>query len=102
MALSDEELKLIKEGFHKEYLDAEPFNRYVNGVTLEHTIRTVQDKWNVRDRDVILRPDESLNDSCILANLEYLPPQDVELPQEYHGLRVFYRVVGKNVLREEA
>lgn len=91
MALSMDELKLIKEDFEQKYFFSEPYNEYVNscGISKLQVIREIGRK------NISLRKGESLEDLCLSVTFRKDPPKDLEFPSEYRGVRVLYEVVGE-------
>lgn len=77
----------IKKEFVQEYFLNEPYNEYVNGCGIS--------KLRMNQRNLVLRAGESLEDFCLSVTLRKEPPEDLEFPSEYKGVRVFYKVVGE-------
>lgn len=49
-------------------------------------------------KNLVLRSEESPDDWCISVGLRAQPKEDLCLPLEYKGVRVFYEVTGEIVL----
>ena len=47
------------------------------------------------DQPLELRDGETLDDLCLSVTLRKEAPQELKLPSEYRGVRVFYKVVGE-------
>lgn len=90
MELSFDEAKKVKKEFVEEYLLREPFKEYLNSVGISN-IRLMTKHTN---RAMALKENETLDDLCLSATFRKTPPQDVQFPEIYQGVRVFYKVVG--------
>ena len=92
MKLRLDQVEKVYEDFLNDYLCEEPQHRH-NYVRYDglFKLRNIQ-KYGLRFN---LGDGESLEDSCIFVRLDKNHPEDLNLPAEYHGLRVFYEVKEK-------
>ncbi len=91
MGLERKIVQQIKKEFYQEYVSKSPFNNYVNGSGLS----TLKVQKEVLKKQLNLKSGESLDDWCLTAYLREQPPENINLPSEYKGVRVFYTVIGK-------
>lgn len=93
MGFSYKEMETIQEQFIKEYwpeYPAEPHASLINSVGIS-TLSTLKEL----ERDVRLRPGESLEDFCLDVTLRAQP--SLEFPARYKEVQVFYAVIGELV-----
>jgi len=94
MGLSLDQVKPINEEFKQKYLFGKPYNAHVNSCSISNLRENQDNKKDSFD----LRDGESLDDLCLFVTLRMEPPNDLDFPSEYKGVRVFYKVVGEIVL----
>lgn len=75
----------IQNDYIKQYMSTAPYNQYINGCG----ISKLKSK-----PDITLKKGESLDDLCLSVLCGKQPPQNLNLPLEYQGVKVFYDVVG--------
>ena len=91
MGLTEEQLVPIKDEFEAIYFSPEPYIQFVNlcGIT---TLRSAQESSN---KEIKLKPGESLDDLCLSVGFREQPPAELEFPSEFKSVRVFYEVIGE-------
>ena len=84
MGLSGQDMLRIQGEFEKEYRIKEPLSDYRNmcGIT----------RVCMHDKNA---PADQKNDFCIYVGLYDTLPENLVLPEEYQGVRVFVNVVGE-------
>ena len=88
MAMPFDKVQDIKDDYIKQYMDTAPYDQYINGCG----ISKLKVKQNLEN--ITLKKGESLDDLCLSVLCGKQPPQNLNLPSEYQGVRVFYEVVG--------
>ena len=89
MVATKEEVQKLKEKFVKEHMMAYPYDEYITGVGISN-LRVMYEK-----REIELKENESLDDLCLSVYFKKQPPEHLEFPEEYSGVRVFYQVSGE-------
>ena len=94
MKQSQETVEKVQKAFIAEYIEKEPFRKYLSGVNIS-TIGRVMNTPSIVSREKIkLGEGENLEDLCLQAFLHVgLPPENLKLPSEYQGVRVFYYLI---------
>jgi len=92
MGLSMEQHNIVKQEFAQKYLFQEPFSNYVNLVGTS-SLNAMQRRGEKFD----LKAGETLDDLCIGVGFKEQPPENLEFPTDYKGVRVFYEIMGEIV-----
>ncbi len=87
MGLSRTELNRIEKEFTNQY----DGYGYVNGCAID-SLRAQQ---GVQKERLSLGDGESLDDLCLSVMLSSKPPENLQFPSRYKGVRVFYSLVGE-------
>lgn len=89
MGLSMDEVRKIKKEYVQEYFFKEPYSNYINSCGIS--------KLAIKNRNnnIKLEDGEELSDLCIGVGFEKEPPKDLDFPDKYKGVRVFYEVIGE-------
>ena len=90
MGLSTEQIEPIKIQFVQDYLLREPYSNYVNMVGVSN-LGMMQSQGEEFD----LNADETLADLCIGVGFKEQPPEGLEFPTKFQGVRVFYQEFGE-------
>ncbi|MEK6857987.1 MAG: hypothetical protein AABX39_05355 [Nanoarchaeota archaeon] len=89
MSLSERKLEDIRESFEKEYFVI-PYNSYITGTGVVSLKELKNSGQSFR-----LKKGESLDDLCLHVTLSKTLPSDLNLPDFYKTVRVFYEVIGE-------
>lgn len=94
MDLKMKKVMKIQRKFVKKYLFKEPYCNYLNGVGIS-TLRIILDYRSKSFLSVKLKEEETLDDLCFWASLKKDPPEDIEFPEYYKGVRIYYEKSGE-------
>ena len=93
MKLTKKEIMPIKAAFQRTYFCETGYREYL----CDCGVSNLRFRRNIRGEHLELGTGESLEDLCLVVNLNEQPPTKEnlpDLPKEYQGIRVFYDVVG--------
>jgi len=98
MVLNYERVEKIAEQFSKEYTEILCGPTCVpNSGQVSIGISNIKTMKILHQPDLELKDGESLEDLCLSVGLTKKPQSTAHLPQEYQGVRVFYKKIGKIV-----
>lgn len=88
MENSSEKIKEIWSKFYSELLYNPIYASYLRGSKIS-TLEELSKEWGM---EITLRSDENPTDYCFAVELKKRVPNNLNLPREYEGVRVFYQL----------
>ena len=89
MNLSKRKFEKVRKDFEFDYLKP-PYASYINGTGLVSFKELKNSGQNIK-----LKKGESLDDLCLHVTLSKTPPSNLNLPDLYKNIRVFYELIGE-------
>ncbi len=89
MSFNKRKLEKIRENFEGEYFKP-PYDSYINGTGF-----VPLKEFKNSGQKLKLKKGESLDDLCLHVTLSKTLPSNLQLPDLYKNVRVFYEVIGE-------